>query len=85
MLDCGWGRLVFGQTFDDQVHVADVLRAEEAGARDICIYLRDPHVLVAWLPDELFIDPSLTYRLRPGTAYRRPRADADPRAPPCRW
>ncbi|MFI7425614.1 N-acetylglutaminylglutamine synthetase [Micromonospora sp. NPDC049836] len=63
VLDCGWGRLVFGQTFHDQVQVADVLRSEAVGARDICIYLRDPHVLVSRLPDELFIDPSLTYRL----------------------
>ncbi|MEU4368031.1 N-acetylglutaminylglutamine synthetase [Micromonospora chersina] len=63
VLDCGWGRLVFGQTFAEQVEVADVLRSEAVGARDICIYLRDPHVLVSRLPDELFIDPSLTYRL----------------------
>ncbi|WP_229399712.1 N-acetylglutaminylglutamine synthetase [Micromonospora okii] len=64
VLDCGWGRLVFGQTFTDQAAVAAVLRSEADGARDICIYLRDPHVLVSRLPDELFIDPSLTYRLR---------------------
>jgi GNAT-family acetyltransferase (TIGR03103 family) len=64
VLDCGWGRLVFGQTFADQAAVAAVLRSEADGARDICIYLRDPHVLVSRLPDELFIDPSLTYRLR---------------------
>ncbi|MEV0605980.1 N-acetylglutaminylglutamine synthetase [Polymorphospora rubra] len=63
VLDCGWGRLVFGQTFHDPAAVADVLRSETAGSRDICIYLRDPHVLVSRLPDELFIDPSLTYRL----------------------
>ncbi|GAB3334898.1 N-acetylglutaminylglutamine synthetase [Micromonospora halotolerans] len=63
VLDCGWGRLVFGQTFAEQVEVADVLRSEAVGARDICVYLRDPHVLVSRLPDELFIDPSLTYRL----------------------
>ncbi|SCL54496.1 GNAT-family acetyltransferase TIGR03103 [Micromonospora citrea] len=63
VLDCGWGRLVFGQTFTDQAAVAAVLRSEAAGSRDICIYLRDPHVLVSRLPDELFIDPSLTYRL----------------------
>lgn len=72
VLDCGWGRLVFGQTFTDQVDVADVLRSEAVGARDICIYLRDPHVLVSRLPDELFIDPSLTYRLPLGD--RRPAA-----------
>ena len=34
-----------------------------AGERDICIYPRDPHVLVGLAPDELFIDPSYTYRL----------------------
>ncbi|MGW5666714.1 N-acetylglutaminylglutamine synthetase [Micromonospora sp. NPDC003776] len=72
VLDCGWGRLVFGQTFTEQVDVAHVLRSEAAGARDICIYLRDPHVLVSRLPDELFIDPSLTYRLPLGG--RRPAA-----------
>ncbi|MCW3814628.1 N-acetylglutaminylglutamine synthetase [Micromonospora sp. DR5-3] len=74
VLDCGWGRLVFGQTFGEQVDVADVLRSEAVGARDICIYLRDPHVLVSRLPDELFIDPSLTYRLPLGE--RRPAAAA---------
>ncbi|MDG4793249.1 N-acetylglutaminylglutamine synthetase [Micromonospora sp. WMMD1082] len=73
VLDCGWGRLVFGQTFADQSAVADVLRSEAAGARDICIYLRDPHVLVSRLPDELFIDPSLTYRLPLGGDRRGPR------------
>ncbi|WP_319462113.1 N-acetylglutaminylglutamine synthetase [Micromonospora sp. RTP1Z1] len=72
VLDCGWGRLVLGQTFGDQAAVAAVLRSEAAGARDICIYLRDPHVLVSRLPDELFIDPSLAYRLPLGD--RRPAA-----------
>src|SRR4051794_12243560 len=73
VLDLGWGRLVFGQTFGDLHGVVDALRAEEAGERDICIYPRDPHVLVGLAPDELFIDPSYTYRL---DLHRyRPRAD----------
>jgi GNAT-family acetyltransferase (TIGR03103 family) len=63
VLDMGWGRLVFGQTFPDLSGILDVLRAEESGRRDICIYPRDPHVLVGLAPDELFIDPSYTYRL----------------------
>jgi GNAT-family acetyltransferase (TIGR03103 family) len=63
VLDLGWGRLVFGQTFDDLRGIVDALRAEESGRRDICIYPRDPHVLVGLAPDELFIDPSYTYRL----------------------
>ncbi|CAN5887682.1 N-acetylglutaminylglutamine synthetase [soil metagenome] len=62
-LDCGWGRLLFGQTFADQEELARTLRGEERGQRDIALYLRDPHVLVSRAPDELFIDPSLTYRL----------------------
>jgi GNAT-family acetyltransferase (TIGR03103 family) len=73
VLDLGWGRLVFGQTFGDLRGVVDALRAEESGRRDICIYPRDPHVLVGLAPDELFIDPSYTFRL---DLHRyRPRAD----------
>jgi GNAT-family acetyltransferase (TIGR03103 family) len=44
--------------------LAEVLRHEGLGRRDICIYAREPHVLVALAPAELFIDPSHTYRLR---------------------
>ena len=63
VLDCGWGRIAFGQTFVEQDALRDVLRGEESGRRDICIYPRDPHVLVARFPSELFVDPSHTYRL----------------------
>lgn len=63
VLDLAWGRLVFGQTFSDLRGIVDALRAEESDRRDICIYPRDPHVLVGLAPDELFIDPSYTYRL----------------------
>lgn len=62
-LECGWGRVVFGQTFADHDRILGVLREESAGRRDICIYVRDPHVLVAQAPNELFVDPSFTYRL----------------------
>ncbi len=63
VLGLGWGRLVFGQTFATHEGVHDVLMSEQAGQRDIAIYLRDPHVLVGTAPADLFIDPSLTYRL----------------------
>ena len=62
-LDCGWGQIVFGQTFEHRSEAAEVLRTEVEGTRDICIYLRDAHVFVAEHPDEFFVDPSLTYRL----------------------
>ncbi|MGY1592139.1 N-acetylglutaminylglutamine synthetase [Geodermatophilus sp. SYSU D00708] len=72
-LDLGWGRLVFGQTFADLHGIVDVLRHESPGRRDICLYPRDPQVLVGLAPDELFVDPSYTLRL---DLHRyRPRRD----------
>ncbi|MGV0834819.1 N-acetylglutaminylglutamine synthetase [Mycolicibacterium thermoresistibile] len=64
VLELGWGRLVFGQTFADPRDLAEVMAQERSGRRDICIYAREAHVLVALAPTELFIDPSHTYRLR---------------------
>lgn len=64
VLDLGWGRLVFGQTFSNPDELAEVLRREGPGRRDICMYAREAHVVVARSPAELFIDPSHTYRLR---------------------
>jgi GNAT-family acetyltransferase (TIGR03103 family) len=63
VLDCGWGRLVFAHTFADNQALAQTLLEEEEGRRDIGIYLRDPHVVLAMAPQELFLDPSHTYRL----------------------
>ncbi|MGR6433045.1 N-acetylglutaminylglutamine synthetase [Rhizobium sp. PAMB 3174] len=62
-LDCGWGRLVFAQTFTSPDTLAGALREEKADRRDIALYVRDPHVLLASAPQEIFLDPSHTYRL----------------------
>lgn len=75
-LDLGWGRLLFAQTYESNRALADALREEGPARRDIAFYIRDPHVLLALAPQELFLDPSHTYRLdlatyRPG--QRRPR------------
>jgi GNAT-family acetyltransferase (TIGR03103 family) len=63
VLECGWGRVLFGQTFAEHADLLRVLSEEEPGRRDICLYVREPHVLVSRAPQELFIDPSHTYRL----------------------
>ena len=63
-LECGWGRVVFGQTFADDHALAAELRAEELGRRDVCLYHPEAHVLVSRAPHELFVDPSYTYRRR---------------------
>src|ERR1700744_5019009 len=63
-LELGWGRLIFGQTFADASTLAEALRREAPGRRDICIYARESQVVVAGAPSELFIAPRPTYRLR---------------------
>jgi GNAT-family acetyltransferase (TIGR03103 family) len=62
-VDCGWGRLLLGQTFASPQALADELRREEEGRRDVALYIRDPHVAIAVAPQHLFLDPSHTYRL----------------------
>ncbi|WP_433956534.1 N-acetylglutaminylglutamine synthetase [Brevundimonas diminuta] len=63
VLDCGWGRLLFAQTFETAPPLIDALRAEAPDRRDIAFYVRNPHVLLAQAPQEVFLDPSHTYRL----------------------
>lgn len=62
-VDCGWGRLIFANTFDDHRKLADILMDESPGQRDIAMYVSDPHVLLSLEPQHLFLDPSHTYRL----------------------
>ncbi len=62
-VEMGWGRIIFAHTFDDMATVAETLAAEREGQRDLAFYIRDPHVLLALSPQDLFLDPSHTYRL----------------------
>ena len=62
-VDCGWGRLLFGQTFDNPEDVAAILCAESSGRRDVALYVRDPHIVLAAAPQELFLDPSHSFRI----------------------
>ncbi|KXF75370.1 GNAT family acetyltransferase [Paramesorhizobium deserti] len=91
VLDCGWGRLIFAQTFTSNEEIVDVLRQEQQDQRDIAFYVRDPHILLSLAPQEAFLDPSHTYRLdlstyragrrRPkGFFIRRLASEADARA-----
>jgi GNAT-family acetyltransferase (TIGR03103 family) len=75
VVDCGWGRLIFGQTFDSNARLAERLSGERPGQRDVALYTRDPQVVVSKAPQSLFIDPSLTYRLN------LPEADLDDAKP----
>jgi len=63
VVEMGWGRIIFGHTFQSNHVLYDTICKEGTGKRDIAFYLRDPHVLLSMGPDKLFMDPSHTYRL----------------------
>ena len=63
VVDCGWGRLIFAQTFENSRQLAETLRRERPGQRDIAFYEQEPHVVVSMAPQEVFLDPSHTFRL----------------------
>lgn len=62
-LKMGWGDLIFGQTFENTEDLIEAVCRENADRRNIAMYIRDPHVLLAAAPQRLFLDPSHTYRL----------------------
>ncbi|MCF7845638.1 MAG: N-acetylglutaminylglutamine synthetase [Candidatus Peribacteraceae bacterium] len=62
VIDCGWGRLIFGQTFENNENLLAELQREKAGERDIAFYVRNPHVLIGLAPQEVFLDPSHAFR-----------------------
>lgn len=74
--ECGWGRVIFGNSFPDVADFAKSLREEQPNCRDIAIYITNPHVLLASAPHELFLDPSHTFRL--ARAHYRPAQRPDP-------
>jgi GNAT-family acetyltransferase (TIGR03103 family) len=76
VVDMGWGRLIFGHTFADAESLVKAIQAEGPGRRDIAAYIADPHVILAQAPQELFLDPSHTFRLelaRLKVGGRKPR------------
>lgn len=73
--EMGWGRVVFGNTFEDERRLELLLRDEATGRRDCCIYLPDPHIFISRNPTEFFIDPSHTYRLSLDGEHDHPTSD----------
>ncbi len=63
LVDVGWGRLIFAHTFPNPEAVARVLLDEQPGRRDIAFYVNDPQLILNVAPQDLFLDPSTTYRL----------------------
>ena len=62
-LFCGWGRLIFGQTFSDHNRIIDIFSSEPAGKRDLAIYVKNHHVFWPKPPTCCLLTPPHTYRL----------------------
>lgn len=76
VVHCGWGRLIFAQTFADMASVVSELKRERPDERDIAFYVTEPHVALALAPQEVFLDPSHSYRL--WLSQYRPAVDRAP-------
>lgn len=63
ILECGWGRLLIGHTFAEPAQIAQALLEEQPGERDIALYVAAPQQVLAFAPQQLFLDPSDTLRL----------------------
>ncbi|REK06005.1 MAG: N-acetylglutaminylglutamine synthetase [Planctomycetota bacterium] len=77
VVEVGWGRLIFAHTFTDPDGVAQVLLDEKPSKRDIAFYVIDPQLVLKVAPQDLFLDPSNTYRLdlkkwKPGAGKELP-------------
>jgi len=73
VIECGWGRIIPAQTYETPTDIAEALLAERPGQRDIAFYVLRPHLVVNHAPQELFLDPSESYRRHLGD-YRPKRA-----------
>lgn len=63
VVDCGWGKLLFAQTFRQSGDLIRQLCQEATDKRNVAFYVRNPQVAISIAPQEVFLDPSLTYRL----------------------
>ncbi|OWW23075.1 GNAT family acetyltransferase [Noviherbaspirillum denitrificans] len=61
-IDCGWGRLLYGPSFESPQVLAQALREEEPGKRDIALHVESPQLVLGEAPSHLFLDPSLIFR-----------------------
>lgn len=62
-IDCGWGRLIFGETYSRTEKLASDIKKERKLGRNILFYPLDPQMLLTHYPQDFFLNPSYTYKL----------------------
>ncbi|MCB9091488.1 MAG: N-acetylglutaminylglutamine synthetase [Halobacteriovoraceae bacterium] len=62
-LQLGWGKLIFANTYQNLEKFIEELKIEAPDQRNIAFYTIDPHVVVSLAPNEVFLDPSHSFRI----------------------
>jgi GNAT-family acetyltransferase (TIGR03103 family) len=62
-LDCGWGKILFGETYNSAEKVAIDLKKEKKKERNILFYPLNPQILLTNYPQDFFLNPAYTYKI----------------------
>jgi GNAT-family acetyltransferase (TIGR03103 family) len=62
-IDCGWGKLILGESFSSVDKLASELKKERKKERNICFNSPDSQVLLHQYSQNFFINPAYTYAL----------------------
>jgi GNAT-family acetyltransferase (TIGR03103 family) len=62
VFEVGWGRILYGPSFESPKKLAEAIQEEAPGHRDIALQVNDPQLVLAEAQSNLFLDPSLIFR-----------------------
>ena len=63
ILDCGWGKLLFGETFFETKKTISELKKERKTERNILFYPLDPQLMMTSNSADFFLNPAYVYKL----------------------
>ncbi len=70
-LDCGWGKLVFGETFSETKKTITELKKERKTERNVLFYPLDPQLMMTTNASDFFLNPAYVYKLDLKTFSKR--------------
>ncbi len=71
VLDCGWGKLLFGETFSETKKTITELKKERKTERNILFYPLDPQLMMTSNAQDFFLNPAYIYKLDLNTFSER--------------
>ena len=62
-VDCGWGKLLFGETFSETKKTITELKKERKTERNVLFYPLDPQLMMTSNAQDFFLNPAYIYKL----------------------